>query len=95
MSGVVDSMSGVVDSMSGVVDDDQTRKSKFEAPPVLGTPGIGEGAPDDGSALRSDQLRAITPSATVVFDAATQQRLRDANIVQLPDGIGIWMIVEE
>lgn len=75
--------------------DDQTKKSMFRAPSIPEHPGIGEGAPEDGASSRIDQYRAITPSSIEDIDASTQYRLRDANIVQLPDGIGIWMKVDE
>ena len=52
-------------------DAEQTPRSLLQAPPVLETPGVGEGSPGDGSALRSDQQRVMTPSATADIDAAT------------------------
>lgn len=76
-------------------DDDQTKKSMFRAPSVPEHPSIEEGDPEDGASSRIDQLRAITPLSIDNIDASTQHRLRDANIVQLPDGTGRWMKVDE
>jgi len=88
--GTTASQKDVTTSQSDVEDEEQTRKSLFVAPNVP----TGKGTLSDDPTLRHDP-RAITLTTSTNLDAATQQRLRDANIVQLPDGTGRWMKVDE